>query len=197
MRVLVGCEESQSVCKAFFDAGHDAWSCDLQPSSGELPERHLQDDIFSVVDDGWDMAIFHPPCTFLCNSGVSHLGKNYYRWQQLADATDFFNRLSRSNIEKIAIENPIPHKYALALLDNDYNQLIQPYNFGHTERKATCLWLKNLPPLMSTMDAGLVMSKLPKKEQQRMHYLSPGPERAKLRSKTYDGISKAMAQQWG
>lgn len=202
MRILVACEESQTVCAAFLelDKGHDVWSCDLQESSGEYPERHIQDDVLKHLDDGWDMMIGHPDCTYLANSGVSWLWKekerNEDRWAAMKKGADFFNVLNDADIEQIALENPIPHKYA-KLLIGGYDQLIHPYHFGVAESKATCLWLKNLPPLMHTIDARYAMSKRPKKDAQRIHYMSPGPERSKERSKTFPAIAHEMARQWG
>jgi len=147
------------------------------------------------------MMIAHPTCTYLANSGVCWLynkdgSKNLNRWKNLNDGAEFFNALLNAPIPLIAIENPIPHKYAVELIGRKYDQLIQPYMFGDAESKATCLWLKGLPKLIETNNVKSIFEKLPKKEAQRIHYISPGPERAKLRSKTYPGIAKAMAEQW-
>lgn len=195
--MLIGCEESQSECHEFIIRGHDCWSCDIKPSSGEHPERHIQGDLLEVIHDGWDMAIFHPPCTFLANSGVQHLHKDPERWDRLDEACEFFVKLMMAPIEKIAIENPIPHKYAVARLPKSYDQCIQPHQFGIPENKAICYWLKNLPPLMSTIDARAIMARQSKAENNRIHYMPPGPERQTLRSKSYQPISAAMADQWG
>jgi len=197
MRVLVACEESQAVTIAFRAAGHEAYSCDIKPCSGGHPEWHYERDVFEVINFGWDMMIAHPDCTYLCNSGVCHLDTDPGRWKKLFAAADFFVRLMDADIPKICIENPIPHKYALRLIGRKYDQLIQPYHFGHLEMKATCYWLKRLPPLVNTTDLKYQTSQLPKSESQRIHYMSPGPERATLRSRTFSGVAAEKARQWG
>jgi hypothetical protein len=192
LKVLVACESSQVVTKAFRDKGIEAYSCDLLP--GEInKEWHFQKDIMDVYLKDFDLMIAHPPCTFMCNSGVSHLYKDESRWEELRLAKEFFDYLWKANVKHICIENPIPHKYALLPI---YTQLIQPYQFGHPERKATCLWLKNLPKLESTKNVMEEMKKLPKKESQRIHYTSPGKDRWKIRSRTFQGIADAMAEQF-
>lgn len=200
MRVLIGCEESATVREAFARLGHDAWSCDILPS--RIPGKHIQDDILTVLDDGWDLAIFHTPCTYLSNSGVCHLynkdgSKNMERWKKMERDALLFKKTMEANIPRIANENPIMHKYAVAIIGRRQDQVIQPHMFGHPESKATCLWLQNLPPLTSTNDVREVMKSLPKNKQQRLHYLPPGPERQRERSKTFPGIADAMASQWG
>ena len=195
MKVLIACEYSGTVRDAFIRRGHDAMSCDLLPT--ESPGPHYQGDIFDIIDDGWDLMIAHPPCTYLTNSGVTWLYKQEGRWKSLIDGAVFFRRLYESNIPKIAIENPIMHKYAKQIIGVDQSQVIQPWMFGHMEQKATCLWLKNLPLLVPTNDVKEEMMKLPKNERERLHYLPPSEERWKLRSKTFDGIAAAMAEQWG
>ena len=195
MRVLVACEFSGIVRDAFAARGHDAWSCDILPT--ERSGNHIQGDLLEILNDGWDLMIAHPPCTYLSNSGVLWLYKNYDRWADMARGSVFFKKILSAPIAKIAVENPIPHKYALQIIDRKYDQIIQPYHFGHPESKATCLWLKNLPPLISTENMQSVMAGMPKKQTQRLHYLPPSPERAKLRSTTFTGIAKAMAEQWG
>lgn len=197
MKVLIACEESQAVCIEFRKLGIEAYSCDLQPCSGGHPEWHIQGDAIKVLwAEKWDLVIAHPPCTRLANSGVRWLNERNL-WDELADATKFFYEFVRYGKagHKIAIENPIPHKYAIQEIGK-YHQLIQPYQFGHLEKKATCFWLYGLPPLVQTKNVYAEMMKLSKKEQQRCHYISPGPERAKLRSKTFPGIAAAMATQW-
>jgi hypothetical protein len=139
--------------------------------------------------------IGHPPSTRLCNSGVVWLEKRNL-WKDMTEGANFFKLLLDAKIPLIAIENPIPHKYALQFIGKKYDQIIQPYMFGHPERKATCLWLKGLPKLKPTKDVKKEMMKLPKSESQRIHYTSPGKDRAKIRSKTFSGIAKAMANQW-
>jgi len=193
-RVLVGCEYSGTVRDAFADMGWDAWSCDLLPS--EQPGNHYQCGVKAVLDKGWDLFIGHPTCTYLTNSGVCWLHKDPSRWYKMRDAAVFFNTLLRTDIEYVAIENPIPHKYARELLDSSYTQLVQPWMFGHMESKATCLWLRNLPNLQPTNIVKDRMMLLPYKERNRLHYLPPGPDRWKERSRTYPGIAQAMAAQW-
>jgi len=141
--------------------------------------------------------IAHPPCTYLSNSVVCWLHKDKSRWGKLDDGATFFKKLMDAPIDMIAIENPIPHKYAVERIGGKYQQLIQPWMFGHMERKATCLWLKGLSKLVETDIVKEEMLKLPKSVQQRIHYMSPGKDRAKERSKTFSGIAKAMAEQWG
>lgn len=197
MKILIGCEESQTVCKAFRKLGFEAYSCDLQECSGGHPEWHIKDDAIKVLySQKWNLVIAHPPCTRLANSGVCHLAKRNL-WNDLDEATDFFNVFTDYGKKgnRIVIENPIPHKYAVEKIGK-YNQIIQPYQFGHTERKATCLWLFGVPRLRQTINVKIEMDLLPKNQSQRIHYLSPGPERAKLRSKTFEGIANAMANQW-
>lgn len=195
MNILIACEESGAVREAFRAKGHNAISCDLLETSN--PGPHIKGDVLKLIENySWDMIIAHPPCTFLSNSGVCHLDdfKNTERTMDMHKAAVFFDAIRNSNCEKICIENPIPHKYGIG---KTYTQIIQPWMFGHAESKATCLWLKGLPKLKETNNVKDKWKSLPKKEAQRLHYLSPGPERAKLRSKTYEGIAKAMAEQWG
>lgn len=195
MRVLVACEYSGTVRDAFRKKGHDAWSCDILPTDSD-PAYHFKKDISEVLTMDWDLMVAHPPCTYLTNSGVMWLHKDQKRWDLLSKGIDFFKLFIDSDIPKVAIENPIPHKYARDEIGK-YTQIIHPYMFGHMERKATCLWLKGLPLLESTNLVKEEMEKLPKNQQQRLHYLPPSPERAKLRSKTFQGIADAMADQWG
>lgn len=189
LRVLVACEESGVVRDAFNLRGHDAWSCDLL----DRPGKHITGNVREYLLGGWDLMIAHPPCTRLCNSGVCWLSKRNL-WLEMEHAAQFFSDLLDAPIPRKALENPIPHKYALAIIGRKYDQIIQPYQFGHPERKATCLWLENLPLLRATN-----VVPLPKEKSiaQRIHYLPPSPERAMLRSKTFPGIAKAMADQWG
>ncbi len=186
MKVLIACEESQAVCKAFRARGHEAYSCDILPCSGRHPEWHIQDDVLNHLD-GWDFMVGHPPCTYTSRAGIKHLIGNFSRFRKLIDATDFFKKLWNANIPEICLEQPLVHWYAKRLFNRDYTQKIQPYNFGHPEQKSTCLYLKNLPPLMST----LICTKREKKK----HKLGSG--HSKERSKTFPGIAKAMAEQWG
>lgn len=199
MRVLVACEFSGVVRDAFAARGHDAWSCDLLPT--EKPGNHIVGDVLPLLGEGWDLMIAHPPCTYLTNAGVRHLHDHVVgragnrtavygeeRWEAMREGAAFFNALKAAPIPRIAIENPIPHRYARELIGK-YDQLYQPWWFGEGERKGTCLWLKGLPPLMAT----LVMSE----RVPRVHMMSPGPDRWKERSRTLPGIAKAMAEQWG
>lgn len=199
VKILVACEESQAVTIELRRTGHEAYSCDIEACSGGYPEWHLHGDIMTWLYDDWDMIIAHPPCTYLTNSGVCWLtGKNKKpeRWDQLEEGVKFFKLFLDHPCEKIAIENPIMHKYAIDRIGRKHDQLVQPYMFGHTERKATCFWLKGLPQLVETDNVKEEMGKLPKNQQQKMHYLPPSKDRAKLRSKTYTGIAKAIAGQW-
>ena len=181
MRVLVACEFSGAVREAFRARGHDAWSCDLLPT--EVPGQHIVGDVLEVLGDGWDLMVAHPPCTHLAVSGA--------RWwkdkqQEQADALEFVRALMAAPIDRIALENPIS-KISSAIRKPD--QIVQPWEFGHGETKATCLWLKGLPKLRPT---DVVEGREPK-----VHHMAPGPNRWRERSRTYAGIAKAMAQQWG
>ena len=193
MRVLVACEESQEVCKAFRALGHEAYSCDIQPCSGGHPEWHLQVDALEMLKMRWDLIIAHPPCTDLAVSGAAYFKEKQKNGRQ-QKAVEFFMRFVNADCGKIAVENPV------CIMSTRYrkpDQIIQPYMFGHPEKKKTCLWLKGLPPLTPTNDVSEYMKTLPKNKQERLHYLPPSPERAKLRSKTFPGIAAAMAKQWG
>jgi hypothetical protein len=196
MRVLVACEYSGRVRDAFTAKGHSAISCDLLPS--DAPGEHYQGDIFDLDFTEFDLMVAHPPCTYLSNSGVVHLHKDAKRWLDLFDGAEFFKKLMDLPIPKIAIENPIMHKYAKKLIgDVKQSQVVQPWMFGHMEQKATCLWLKGLPALTPTDNVKEPMLELPKNIRERLHYLPPSKDRWKLRSTTYQGIADAMAAQWG
>lgn len=192
MNILIACEESGTVRDAFIKKGHNAISCDILPTSSSGP--HIQGPVEHLLKYKWDMIIAHPPCTYLCNSGVHHLHKDPDRWQKMEDAVKFFNMFRDIDCEKVCIENPIPHKYGIG---KTYTQIVQPWQFGHPEKKATCLWLKGLPKLIHTKNVKIEMENLPKKLSQRIHYASPSKDRAKIRSKTFQGIADAMADQWG
>ena len=166
MKILIACEFSGAVRDAFIEKGHDAISCDILPT--ESPGPHIQGDVLEVINDSWDMMIAHPPCTYLAHSGVQHLYTKAGRWRDMHLGVKFFNRLMRAEINKICIENPVPHKYAINKMDSKYSQIIQPYMFGHMEQKKTCLWLKGIPPLMSTNNVKVAMMDLPDKERQRL-----------------------------
>jgi hypothetical protein len=181
MKVLIGCEFSGIVRQAFADRGHDAWSCDLLPS--ERPSNHIQDDILHHLDDGWDMMIAFPPCTHLAASGARWFTR---KQKEQIKAIAFFMTLATCDIPKIAIENPI------GIMSTCYkkpDQIIQPWQFGHGETKATCLWLKNLPKLTPT--------KIVDGREARIHRMPPSPDRWKIRSRTFQGIAEAFANQWG
>lgn len=195
MRVLVACEFSGTVRDVFTKTGHDATSCDILPT--ETQGKHYQGDVRELLDEDWDMIIAHPPCTYLTNSGVSWLYKDHSRWLHLKDGAEFFKLFLNCKAPKVCIENPIMHRHARELIGGKYSQIIQPWMFGHTEQKATCLWLKGLPNLVPTNNVKDEMMKLSSKERQRLHYLPPSRDRWKIRSKTYQGIADAMAEQWG
>ena len=191
MKILIACEFSGVVREAFRKKGHDAWSCDLLPSDIASP-YHIQDDVLKHLNEGWDMMIAHPPCTYLSNSGVRWLynsdkTKNEERWENMRTGREFFLKLLNADIPRVAVENPIQHKYAREKIRKP-DQIIQPWQFGHGETKATCLWLKNLPKLIPTnMVSG---------RENRIHRMPPSPKRGHLRSITYQGIADAMAEQW-
>lgn len=187
MKILIGCEFSGVVRDAFKAQGHDAWSCDLLPT--ERPGQHIMDDVRNVLDWDWELGIFHPPCTYLTNSGVRWLHSDPDRWTKLDQAAEFFKALWNAPIPHIAIENPIMHKHASKRIGIRRSQTIQPWWFGHGETKATCLWLKNLPALKAT--------RYVKGREQRVHSLPPSETRWMERSRTYEGIAAAFAAQWG
>jgi hypothetical protein len=183
MRVLVACEYSGTVRDAFIALGHEAVSCDLLPT--DVPGPHYHGNVFDIIEDGWDLMIGHPPCTDLAVSGARHFAAKRADGRQQA-SIDFFLSLANANILKIAIENPV---CIMSTVWRKPDQIIQPWQFGHGETKATCLWLKNLPPLKPTeIVAG---------REDRIHRLPPTKDRWKIRSTTYHGIAKAMAEQWG
>ena len=207
MKVLVACEESQEVCKAFREKGHEAYSCDMVDCSGGHPEWHIKENCLPIIGGGvtflttdgqehecsglWDLLTAHPPCTYLTVSGNRWFGDLYgissrTRYLDRMEAIEFFMKFVLCSAKKIAIENPI------GIMSSVYrkpDQIIQPWQFGHGETKATCLWLKNLPPLFAT--------EIVEEREQRIFKMPPSPERTRLRSKTYTGIARAMAEQWG
>jgi hypothetical protein len=195
MKILIACEYSGIVRDAFLRLGHDAISCDLLPT--DAPGPHYQGDVFDIINDGFDLMIAHPPCTYLSNSGVTWLHRDITRWPKLFEGAEFFKKLLNASIPKIAIENPIMHKYSKSIIGTHQSQVVQPWMFGHAESKATCLWLKGLDPLKETNNVKEEFLKRDKKDAQRLHYLPPGPDRWKLRSTTFKGIAEAMAKQWG
>ncbi len=190
MKVLIACEYSGTVRDAFIAQGHDAMSCDLLPT--DVLGNHYHGDVFDVINDGWDLMIAHPPCTHLAVSGARWF-KNKVNEQR--EALEFVQRLMDAPIDKIAIENPIS---IISSRIRKPEQIIQPWMFGHPEAKATCLWLKGLPALSATdvltkPECGYWSNQTPSGQNK----LSPGPNRWKERSKTYQGIADAMATQWG
>lgn len=185
MKVLVACEESQEVCKAFRELGHEAYSCDIQPCSGGHPEWHIQCDAIELLKIKWDLIIAHPPCTDLSSSGARWFKEKQKDGRQQR-SIEFFMEFTNANCPRVAIENPVG---IMSTIWRKPDQIIQPWQFGHGETKATCLWLKGLTPLKPT---NIVDGR-----EQRVWKMPPGKDRAKLRSKTYPGIAKAMAEQWG
>ena len=219
MKVLVACEESQTVCKAFRERGHEAYSCDIQEPSGGRPEWHILGDVLNVLNGGgfntmdwtahyvdkWDLIIAHPPCTYLSNAGACRLYPkknelNYERYSKGLEGKTFFLHIYYANCDKICIENPTPSSvYKLPKC----SQVIQPYEYGHPFSKRTCLWLKGLPDLKPTEIIKNYKPYLPSgtsrkiKEQYGADECEKGGNRQKKRSKTFEGIAKAMADQWG
>ena len=195
LRVLVACEESQEVCKAFRELGHEAFSCDTLPCSGGHPEWHIQDDVLKHLDDGWDLMIAHPPCTHLAVSGAAWFK---YKKKEQKEALEFVRKLLNAPIDKIALENPVS---IISTHIRKPDQIIQPWMFGHQFQKTTCLWLKNLPKLNPTKIVGKGRF-IQYKSGRRMPewyancYKLKKDERSKMRSKTFPGIAKAMANQW-
>lgn len=198
MKILVGCEMSGVVRDSFLARGHDAVSCDLLPS--ERPGPHIQGDIFSVINDGWDMALFFPPCTYLCVSGnrwfkAEYRAKFPTREQDRVEAIDFFLALANCNIPKICIENPVG---IMSKIYRKPDQIIQPFMFGHTEAKKTCLWLKNLPKLQPTNIVEPEYQLLHNGKRIDKKYSNcPKKDRGLLRSRTFQGIADAFAETWG
>lgn len=199
MRILIGCEKSGVIRRAFRDIGHDAFSCDLEPSEDDSP-FHIQGDLSHRLNDGWDMLIAHPECTFLCSSGLHWNCRTPGRADKTREAIEFAELLWRAPIEKIAIENPIGCLPTFSEL-MEYTQIIQPYEFGHDASKATCLWLKNLPPLVGTqyVEPRIVNGKKRWANQtdSGQNKLTPSATRSAARARTYEGIADAMAVQWG
>ena len=197
LRVLVACEFSGVVRRAFTARGHDAWSCDLLPAE-DHSNKHIVGDARDILNDGWDLLmVAHPPCTRLCNSGVRWLhvpppGKSLEQiWRELDEGAALFSAFWTAPIERVCIENPVMHRHAKARIV-EYRppaQSVQPWQFGHGEVKRTCLWLRNLPPLVPT-------NIVPGREA-RVHRMPPSPERWRERSRFFPGIADAMADQWG
>lgn len=205
MKVLVACEESQEVCKAFRELGHEAYSCDIQECSGGHPEWHFQQDVIPLLEEAWDLIIAHPPCTFLTVTGNRWFNVEMYgdraiqRQKDREKAVEFFMQFVNAKCDKIAIENPIGY---MSTAYKKPTQIIHPYMFGDPARKATCLWLKGLPKLTPTniVEPIIIHYQNGKGTDNPWHMDTmklPPKERAKARSKTFPGIAKAMAEQWG
>lgn len=208
MRVLVACEESQAVCKAFRGRGHEAYSCDILPCSGGHPEWHIQADVLPLLDggyfatmdgathtvSGWDIIIAHPPCTYLSNAGARHLFKggqlNEERYKKGLEAKEFFLRFLEADCQKIAVENPVSSRIFEM---PKCTQEIQPWMFGHPVTKKTRLWLKGLPELAPTE----IVAPVAGCHEAGTWFMRGGKERQKNRAKTFDGVAEAMAEQWG
>ena len=180
MKILVACEFSGIVRDAFATRGHDAWSCDLLDT--ERPGQHIKGDVLDILDDGWDMMIAHPPCTYLAVSGARWFK---HRQKEQAEALEFVRTLLNADIQRIALENPVS---VISTRIRKPDQIIQPWMFGHGETKATCLWLKNLPKLIPT---NVVNGR-----DNRVHREPPSKNRWKNRSRTYTGIAEAMVERW-
>ena len=210
MKILLACEESQAVCKEFRKKGHEAYSADILKCSGPHPEWHIQGDVLEIIDMGWDMMIAFPPCTHLAVSGARHFEQKRKDGRQ-QQGIDFFMKMIHAPIDKIAVENPIG---IMSTKHNKPDQIIHPYHFGDPYSKATCLWLKNLPPLLynkkneTKKQKELAFAELPNEvDKGEFVTFSSGKRMAKwyneasgnghLRSKTFPGIAKAMANQWG
>lgn len=206
LRVLIGCETSGVVRRAFAARGHDAWSCDLLPAE-DGSNRHIVCDVRDLLNDGWDLlACFHPPCTRLCNSGVRWLhtpppGKTLDQmWAELDNAADLFSAVWNAPIPRVAVENPVMHKHAKARIENYQQpaQTVQPWWFGEPAFKATSLYLRGLPALLPTNR--LTPPKAGTDDHRAwswVHRAPPGPSRWKDRSRTFEGIATAMVDQWG
>jgi hypothetical protein len=196
MRVLIACEFSGTVRDAFLQRGHYALSCDLLPGTGE--GDHYQGDVRDILSNGWDLMIAHPPCTYLCSSGLHWNKRRPERVSLTEQALDFVRLLLDAPIPRIALENPVG---CISTRIRPYDQAIQPYQFGHDASKKTCLWLKNLPPLRPTqfVEPRIVngRSRWSNQTDSGQNKLPPSADRWAIRSETYPGIAEAMANQWG
>lgn len=205
-RVLIGCERSGVMRRAFLARGFDAWSCDLE-SADDGSNRHFRGDLRDHLDEGWDLlALMHPPCTILCNSGVKWLyiggkkvnGRDPGRWDELHEAAAFYRTCRDAPIKRKAIENPVMHRYGIELTRRGRTQFVQPWWFGDPFFKATGFELINLPDLKGTDRLTPPKPGTDEhKEWSRVHRMSPGPERARQRSQTFPGMANAAADQWG
>lgn len=210
MKILVACEESQTVCIALRERGHEAYSCDIQDCSGGHPEWHIKDDVLKVINDQWDVMIAFPPCTHLCVSGARHFEQKRKDGRQ-QQGIDFFMAMINAPINNIAVENPVG---IMSRIYREPDQIIQPYYFGDEAQKTTCLWLKNLKPLIHIKEDDLFDKKTHVGKGEFVEWERDGKKireskwifdalklpkenRSKVRSKTFQGIAKAMAEQWG
>ena len=185
-KVLIACEYSGIVRDAFIEAGHNAISCDLLPT--ERPGPHIRGDVRELLREPWDLVIAHPPCTYLCNSGVRWLHERPERWAQMWDGVAFFLDCLQTKGERVAVENPTPHRYAAAGIGRAPDFAVQPWQFGDPETKRTCFWTRTLPPLIGMQAAEPVP---------RVHRLPPSVDRGKERARFPHGMAAAMARQWG
>ena len=190
MKVLVGCEESGIVRDAFIARGHKAISCDILPTASGGP--HYQGNVLDIINDGWDMGIFFPSCTFLAGSGLHWNKRIKGRAEKTEEALLFVCALLNAPIDKLSLENPVG---CISTRIRKPDQIIQPWQFGHDASKKTCLWLKNLPPLVPTEI--IIKARYANQTPSGQNKLGPSPDRARLRSLTYKGIAEAMATQWG
>lgn len=201
MKVLIACEFSGIVRDAFIKQGHDATSCDLLPT--ERPGPHIQGDVLEMLDDGWDLMIAHPPCTYLCRNR-GRLNEIENKQKEVHDSVEFFLKFLNAPIPKICIENPVMNQKAYDLIaeqrlfkqNQKYDQIIQPYQFGHDYSKKTCLWLKGLPLLRPAKVVELTYITTPNGTQYTKGWYQM-PRKSKDRSRTFQGIADAMAEQWG
>lgn len=192
MKVLIGCERSGAVRDAFLALGHEALSCDLEET--DSPGPHYKGSVFDVIDFPWDIGIFHFPCTDASVSGAKHFAAKKMDGRYYRSASLWMEGWRRaSHIPKVCFEHPVS---VMSSLFRKPDQIIQPYEYGHPETKATCLWLKGLPKLKPTNNVYEAMMKLPINERARIHHMPPGPNRARERSATYAGIAAAIATQW-
>ncbi len=202
MKVILGCEESQAVCIEFRKRGHEAFSCDLQACTGGHPEWHIQGDLLEIIKDGWDLGIFFPPCTHLTVAGARHFEAKRKDGRQ-QEGIDFFMACINAPIEMIGVENPVG---IMSTIFEKPSQIIEPYYFGNREKKRTCLWLKNLPLLVHIKEDDLFDKKTHTEYPEpysveasgKKRYFTDGKAQGSVeRSKTFPGIAKAMAEQWG
>ena len=188
-RALVACEYSGVVRDALVAKGWDAWSCDILET--EQPGNHYAGDVRDMLTEPWDLLIGHPPCTYLSNSGVRWLHTDPSRWVKMYDGAELFCDLLNAPVRHVAIENPVMHKYAREAIGGERPSFtVQPWQFGDPAKKRTCFWTRNLPPLVPTSDMTAADAK------PDCHRASPGPDRWKERSRTYQGIANAIASQW-